>query len=91
MYKPYRKYILWSLALQVFLLSVACILTDGGRTLIAFLYSTVAYWFGVAMILRRKSPEPIKTDVMYLKYGLIALSLISATLSPIIWALRTNG
>jgi len=89
-YKPYRKYILWSLVVQVFLLSLACILTDGGQTLIAFIYSAVAYWFGVVMIWRRKSTEPISTDVMYLKYGLIGLSLLSGILCPIIWELRVN-
>ena len=67
MYKLYRKFILWSLVVQVFLLLLACILTDGGQTLIAFIYSTVAYWLGVAMIWRRKSTEPVSTDVMYLK------------------------
>ena len=90
MYKLYRKSILWSLVLQVFLLLIGCTITDGGLTLITFLYSAVAYWFGVALILRRKSTAPISTDVMYLKYGLIVLSLLSCTLSPAIWALRGN-
>lgn len=86
--KPYRKYILCSLFVQVFLLLLTGIVTDMGETLVAFLYSSVAYWSGVAIILRRKSTVPIRTDVMYLKYGLIGLSLLSVTLSPLIWALR---
>ena len=90
MHKLYRKFILRSLVVQVFLLLIACILTDGGQTLIGFIYGAFAYWFGVAMILRRKSTVPVSTDVMYLKYGLIVLSLLSCTLSPVIWALRSN-
>jgi len=86
--KPYRKYILWSVFVQVFLLLLSGIVTDMGETLVAFLYGAVAYWSGVAIILRRKSAVPIRTDVLYLKYGLIVLSLLSVTLSPFIWALR---
>ena len=88
MRKPYRKYIVWSLVVQVFLFLLACITLDYGETFVAFAYSSVAYWLGVAIILRRKSSEIIRTDVLYLKYGLIALSLVSWTLSPLIWALR---
>jgi len=90
MNKLYRKSILWSVVVQVLLLLLAAILIDGGQTLIAFIYGAVAYWFGVAMILRRKSTAPISTDVMYLKYGLIVLSLVSMILSPAIWALRVH-
>ena len=88
MLKSYRKYIVWSLVVQGFLFLMASITFDYGETFVAFIYSSVAYWFGVAMIHRRKSTEPIRTDVLYLKYGLILLSLVSWNLSPMIWALR---
>lgn len=88
MRKPYRKYIVWSLVVQVFLFLMASITLDYGETFVAFIYSSVAYWIGVAMILRRKSNEPVRTDVLYLKYGLIVLSVVSWMWSPMIWALR---
>ena len=86
--RPFRKYILWSLFVQVFLLLLTGIVTDMGETLVAFIYGSVAYWSGVAIILRRKSAVPNRTDVLYLKWGLVVLSLLSVTLSPFIWALR---
>ena len=88
MRKPYRKYIVWSLVVQTLLFLMASITLDYGETFVSFIYSSVAYWFGVAMILRRKSTEPIRTDVIYLKYGLIVLSLMSWNMSPVIWAMR---
>ena len=91
MSKPYRKYIVWSLVVQVLLFLVASTALDFGETFVAFTYGAVAYWIGVAMILRRKSKELIRTDVFYLKYGLIVLSLASWILSPIIWSLRGKG
>jgi hypothetical protein len=89
--KPYRRYIVWSLVVQVLLFLLASITFDYGETFVAFTYSAVAYWIGVAMILRRRSNELIRTDVFYLKYGLIVLSLVSWNLSPMIWALRGKG
>ena len=88
MRKPYRKYIVWSLVVQGVLFLMASITLDNGETFVSFIYSSVAYWLGVAMILRRKSIEPIRTDVLYLKYGLMVLSLVSWNLSSVIWAMR---
>ena len=86
--KPYRKYIIWSLVVQMFLFLLASMALDFGETFFVFAYSAVAYWIGVAIIIRRKANEPIRTDVLYLKYGLILLSMVSCILSPMIWALR---
>jgi len=93
MNKHFRKYLLSSTLLQLFLLLASSTILDGGRTSVAFVYSSAGYWTGVIFIRhrkrKRKNRELCRSDVYYLKYGLPILCMFGGVLLvPFIWSLR---
>jgi len=63
---------------------------DFGETAIAITYASIAFWTGVLLI-RKKRPEfLLRTDHIYMKVGLLVLSLLSYPASLLIWSLRSK-
>lgn len=86
MNKKFRKHIIWSTCVQVILAFLAMIATDTGESAVAFTYAAVAYWTGVLIIKKRRPNFETRTDHMYMRSGLIILSLLSLPVSAIIWS-----
>ena len=85
---PYRRTLYLSAGVQVLLLLLSCTSLDFGEMFTAFAYAGVAYWIAVAMIVRRRPRGPTRGDRIFLRFGLVALSLFSLTVSPVVWMLR---
>lgn len=65
----------WSLVAQLILLGLGVVLMDNGETLRSFLCAAVAFWAVVVLIAWRRASKPTAWDLMFLRYGLVVLSL----------------
>lgn len=88
MNKKFQKYLIRSILVQIFFASLAVSASDMGETIAAFTYAAVAYWTGILIINIRRPNFETKTDHMFMRSGLIVLSLFSYVISLMIWTLR---
>lgn len=83
----FRRYVLWALCMQAFLVLVAVAALDRGETMYAFTYAAVSFWAGVISIRMRRPKLESRTDILFLRYGIVLLSLLSYSLSEVVWSL----
>lgn len=63
--------------LQLCLTVLTLLVLDGGDLANVFVRASMAYWAGVLLIIARRRNSLTRTDLMYLKYGLIVALAIS--------------
>jgi len=88
MNKKFQKYLIWSIFIQSIFAFLAGIALDTGESATAFTYAAVAFWTGVLIIKKRRPSFETTTDHMFMRSGLIILSLLSYPVSLLIWTIR---
>lgn len=84
----YRDAIFTAILLQLFFgLSTALIL-DGGYIATVFLFSSIGFWAGTALILIRRPKAPTAFDIDAIKWGTFFCLAVSAVICPLIRALK---
>jgi hypothetical protein len=63
--------------LQLCLTVLTLLVLDGGDLANVFVRASMAYWAGVLLIIARRRNSLTRTDLMYLKYGLLVALAIS--------------
>ncbi len=74
---------------QVLFLFLGSIITDGGKVFLCFVYAGIAFWIGVVILGKRRPKVYIRTDSLYMLYGLPILSMLSIFLCHFVWYLRS--
>lgn len=63
--------------LQLCFTLLSLLILDGGIVAYVFVRASIAYWVGVLLIVARRRDCLTRTDLMYLKYGLVVALAIS--------------
>ena len=63
--------------LQLCLTLLTLLVLDGGDLANVFVRASMAYWAGVLLIIARRKDSLTRTDLMYLKYGLTVVLVVS--------------
>lgn len=87
MNEKFKKYLIWSISIQLLFILIALLATDHGELITAFSYATISYWTGIVIIKIRRPHFESNTDQIFMRSGLIILSLLSVPTSISIWAL----
>jgi hypothetical protein len=87
-HRLYRSEIISDIWITFMFLALGSILLDGGVIATIALISSLAFWLEAIQPIRRK--ERIKSDRIYLKYGLIAIIPLTIVVAPLIWNYRLN-
>lgn len=80
----------WSaLKTGVVLQLVICVLTllllDMGRAFGFFRVALIAHWMGIIVIMGRRPTSPTKVDILFIRWGILPLFLLSVWLGPLVW------
>lgn len=65
----------WALVVQLVLLCLGVLAMDEGETLRSVLCAAVVFWTAVVLIAWRRASKPTTWDLIFLRYGLMVLSL----------------
>ncbi len=71
--KAYSRNVLVSMLLQVLLLLLSLLATDGGQLTMWVLQSIPIFWFMVAVIVTRRPRNPTQVDLMVIRYGFVMI------------------
>jgi hypothetical protein len=82
----FKKYLISSTIIQLIFVVLALTSTDMRELAAAFSYAAISYWTGFLIIKIRRPSFENKTDQMFMRIGLIILSLLSVPVSISIWA-----
>ena len=81
----YHRALIQALALQVVLLILGAMVLDGGECLSAVVYSSIAYWAGLAFVVFRRPSTPTGGDLVFVRYGLIPIVIGGVLLFIYVW------
>lgn len=65
----------WTLVVQLGLLCLGVLAMDEGETLRSILCAAVVFWTAVVLIAWRRASKPTAWDLIFLRHGLVVLSL----------------
>lgn len=73
------------LIIQLVLFVLTALLLDGGRVHRAYIITMIGYWVGAVAILFRHRQSPTIADHMYLRYGILAIAMITPLIARIVY------
>ena len=71
-----------------FCLIATALCDDGGALGLKWFYAFVAYWVGFTIVIIRRRKRLTKIDLEFVRYGYLALLVVSFVIAPFIWQLR---
>ena len=83
--QAYSRAIIQAIIFQVLLGMLAGMNLDLGQTKYAYMYCSIPFWIGVAMIMLRRKNLPTKGDIRFIAYGLIPIMLGGIPLFLYVW------
>jgi len=69
------------------LLLLTSLMLDGGTTFGLCLTASLGYWAGVGMALLRRGTSPTTTDLLYFRWGSLALTCASPCIATLVYAI----
>jgi hypothetical protein len=84
----YRQAIKLALLLQLFATLVLLTLLDGGTLAKVGGAAMIGFWTGVAFIMLRRPRNPSPLDLLYVRWGYLAMLIIGIACLPFMGALR---
>ncbi len=80
---------------QVVLFVLTALILDGGRSNKMCIVAMIGYWIVVAVMMIRRRTVPTRTDLLFLRYGMLALlaivPLLAAAVYRVIGESHLNG
>jgi len=76
--ESYRSPILFAAVLQVSLLLLASLIVDDGTIFTVTMVASLSFWISAMLIIVRRSSNPTRTDLAYIRYGLLLNALLSS-------------
>jgi hypothetical protein len=83
----YREAVKVALILQVFATILLLLLLDGGVLAKVGGAAMVGFWIGVALVMIRRPRNPHALDLLYVRWGYVAMLLVGIAWMPFIGAL----
>ena len=84
----YRESVIVAIALQ-FIATIFMVLTlDGGNLRKVGGAAMVGFWIGVAIVMLRRPRNPGYLDLLYVRWGYLAMLVVAGACTPFMGALR---
>ena len=84
----YREAVRVAIVLQVFAALFLLALLDGGTLARVGGAAMVGFWMGVAVVMLRRPRDPSWLDLLYVRWGYIAMLIVGIACMPFMGALR---
>lgn len=84
----YREAVKVALVLQVLTTLLLLTILDGGTLAKAGGAAMFGFWTGVAIVMLRRPKTPSTLDLLYVRWGYLAMLVIAIALAPYMGALR---
>ena len=75
----------WGLLSQLIVAGLAFLMLDGGLAMHAAMLSLAAYWLASSVYALKRRAVATVGDLIWIKYGFLAVFLIAIVLGPIYW------
>jgi hypothetical protein len=85
--KAYSRNVLVSMVLQIVLLLLSLLATDGGQLTMWVLYSIPIFWLMVAMMVASRPRTPTRADLMVIRYGFFVILIAVMGSTMLRWSL----
>jgi len=77
--------ILFGMVVQIVFLLLTALLLDGGVMFRMCLMTAVGYWIGVGVIAVRRGASPTKLDLLFARYGMVGLMVVTPFLAKLVY------
>jgi hypothetical protein len=76
-----------AIVLQLLFGVPSALLLDGGRVFGFFKVALIGHLSGMLMIIGRRPMSPTKTDIFFIRWGILLLFLATGVIAPFIWSI----
>jgi hypothetical protein len=83
--KSLRSAIAFGLIVQIILLIFSNLILDGGETQKLCAIGLIAYWMGVVTVFFKRQSSPLKTDLLYYRWGPLGLALLAPWIAKLVY------
>jgi hypothetical protein len=77
----------FGLVIQIVLFILTALVLDGGEMNKLCIMVIIAYWIGVSSILVRRGASPTKLDLLFIRYGMFVLFVLTPFITRIVYGI----
>ena len=76
-----------ALVLQTIIGILTGLMLDGGGTFGVFQVAFLGQWLGILLIVFRRPQSPTRTDLLFIRFGIVILLFLAGAITPFIWSM----
>ena len=82
---PYKRALTQAVVLYCLWLGFSQLILDTGEFLSAVIYSSIAFWIGVVLVVVRRPLAPTRGDLYFIRWGIIPIVAMGVAVFTCVW------